>query len=164
MVDGVHVADENVGGKTEAKCMIETGVGADDAISSREFSENASIRRIAADDDDGVIDDLVLGIDATGHGRSRFVGLLAHSTLPPLALPRSGSRVGIGRHPLSPLNRELPVVFHSTCLDATRVRKVVKWRTAAAGIDVANVVLWLVGDGAGYVTGQRIEVDGGGSR
>jgi 3-oxoacyl-[acyl-carrier protein] reductase len=31
-------------------------------------------------------------------------------------------------------------------------------------IDVANVVLWLVSDGAGYVTGQRIEVDGGGSR
>ncbi|MEN9801672.1 MAG: hypothetical protein RLZ37_797 [Actinomycetota bacterium] len=31
-------------------------------------------------------------------------------------------------------------------------------------IDVANVVLWLVGEGAGYVTGQRIEVDGGGSR
>lgn len=30
--------------------------------------------------------------------------------------------------------------------------------------DVANVVLWLVGEGAGYVTGQRIECDGGGSR
>lgn len=28
--------------------------------------------------------------------------------------------------------------------------------------DVANVVLWLCGPGAGYVTGQRIEVDGGG--
>ena len=28
--------------------------------------------------------------------------------------------------------------------------------------DIAKVVLWLVGDGAGYVTGQRIEVDGGG--
>jgi len=29
--------------------------------------------------------------------------------------------------------------------------------------DVANVVLWLCSDGAGYVTGQRIECDGGGS-
>lgn len=31
-------------------------------------------------------------------------------------------------------------------------------------IDVANVVLWLCSDGAGYVTGQRIECDGGGPR
>jgi NAD(P)-dependent dehydrogenase (short-subunit alcohol dehydrogenase family) len=31
-------------------------------------------------------------------------------------------------------------------------------------LDVANVVLWLCGDGAAYVTGQRIECDGGGSR
>jgi len=31
-------------------------------------------------------------------------------------------------------------------------------------LDIANVVLWLVSEGAGYVTGQRIEVDGGGSR
>jgi 3-oxoacyl-[acyl-carrier protein] reductase len=31
-------------------------------------------------------------------------------------------------------------------------------------IDVANVVLWLCSGGAGYVTGQRIECDGGGSR
>ena len=30
--------------------------------------------------------------------------------------------------------------------------------------DVANVVLWLCSEGAGYVTGQRIEVDGGGNR
>lgn len=30
--------------------------------------------------------------------------------------------------------------------------------------DVANVVRWLVSEGAGYVTGQRIECDGGGSR
>ncbi|MEI7752997.1 MAG: SDR family oxidoreductase [Actinomycetota bacterium] len=29
-------------------------------------------------------------------------------------------------------------------------------------VDVANVVLWLCSDGAGYVTGQRIECDGGG--
>ena len=29
-------------------------------------------------------------------------------------------------------------------------------------LDVANVVLWLCSDGAGYVTGQRIECDGGG--
>jgi NAD(P)-dependent dehydrogenase (short-subunit alcohol dehydrogenase family) len=29
--------------------------------------------------------------------------------------------------------------------------------------DVANVVLWLCSDGAGYVTGQRIECDGGGT-
>jgi len=29
--------------------------------------------------------------------------------------------------------------------------------------DVANVVLWLCSDGAGYITGQRIECDGGGS-
>ena len=29
-------------------------------------------------------------------------------------------------------------------------------------IDVAKVVLWLCSDGAGYVTGQRIECDGGG--
>ncbi|MEO7397193.1 MAG: SDR family oxidoreductase [Ilumatobacteraceae bacterium] len=29
--------------------------------------------------------------------------------------------------------------------------------------DVADVVLWLCGGGAGYVTGQRIECDGGGS-
>ena len=29
--------------------------------------------------------------------------------------------------------------------------------------DVAEVVLWLCTDGAGYVTGQRIEVDGGGT-
>ncbi|MEQ1700171.1 MAG: SDR family oxidoreductase [Ilumatobacteraceae bacterium] len=28
--------------------------------------------------------------------------------------------------------------------------------------DIANVVLWLCSEGAGYVTGQRIEVDGGG--
>jgi NAD(P)-dependent dehydrogenase (short-subunit alcohol dehydrogenase family) len=28
--------------------------------------------------------------------------------------------------------------------------------------DIAQVVLWLCSDGAGYVTGQRIEVDGGG--
>ena len=28
--------------------------------------------------------------------------------------------------------------------------------------DIANVVLWLCTEGAGYVTGQRIEVDGGG--
>ena len=31
-------------------------------------------------------------------------------------------------------------------------------------LDVAKVVLWLCSDGAGYVTGQRIECDGGGSR
>ncbi|MEY3566345.1 MAG: hypothetical protein RLZ19_359 [Actinomycetota bacterium] len=31
-------------------------------------------------------------------------------------------------------------------------------------LDVANVVLWLCSDGAGYVTGQRIECDGGGPR
>lgn len=31
-------------------------------------------------------------------------------------------------------------------------------------IDVANVVLWLCSEGAGYVTGQRIECDGGGTR
>lgn len=30
-------------------------------------------------------------------------------------------------------------------------------------IDVARVVLWCCSDGAGYVTGQRIEVDGGGT-
>ena len=30
--------------------------------------------------------------------------------------------------------------------------------------DIANVVLWLCSEGAGYVTGQRIEVDGGGTR
>jgi 3-oxoacyl-[acyl-carrier protein] reductase len=30
-------------------------------------------------------------------------------------------------------------------------------------IDVARVVLWLCGDGAGYLTGQRIECDGGGT-
>lgn len=30
--------------------------------------------------------------------------------------------------------------------------------------DVANVVLWLCSKGSGYVTGQRIEVDGGGTR
>ena len=29
--------------------------------------------------------------------------------------------------------------------------------------DIASVVRWLCGPGAGYVTGQRIEVDGGGS-
>ena len=29
--------------------------------------------------------------------------------------------------------------------------------------DIAEVVLWLCSDGAGYVTGQRIEVDGGGT-
>ncbi len=29
-------------------------------------------------------------------------------------------------------------------------------------LDVASVVLWLCSDGAGYVTGQRIECDGGG--
>jgi len=31
-------------------------------------------------------------------------------------------------------------------------------------VDIANVVLWLCSEGAGYVTGQRIEVDGGGNR
>ena len=31
-------------------------------------------------------------------------------------------------------------------------------------IDVARVVLWLCTDGAGYVTGERIQVDGGGTR
>jgi len=31
-------------------------------------------------------------------------------------------------------------------------------------LDVANVVLWLCSTGAGYVTGQRIECDGGGPR
>ena len=30
-------------------------------------------------------------------------------------------------------------------------------------LDVARVVLWLCSDGAGYVTGQRIECDGGGT-
>jgi 3-oxoacyl-[acyl-carrier protein] reductase len=30
-------------------------------------------------------------------------------------------------------------------------------------VDVANVVLWLCSEGAGYVTGQRIECDGGGA-
>jgi len=30
-------------------------------------------------------------------------------------------------------------------------------------LDVANVVLWLCSPGAGYITGQRIECDGGGS-
>ena len=30
-------------------------------------------------------------------------------------------------------------------------------------IDVARVVLWLCSEGAGYVTGQRIECDGGGT-
>jgi NAD(P)-dependent dehydrogenase (short-subunit alcohol dehydrogenase family) len=29
--------------------------------------------------------------------------------------------------------------------------------------DVAQVVLWLCSDGAGYVTGQRIACDGGGT-
>ena len=33
---------------------------------------------------------------------------------------------------------------------------------ACQPFDVANVVLWLCSDGAGYVTGQRIECDGGG--
>ena len=28
--------------------------------------------------------------------------------------------------------------------------------------DIANVVLWLCSAGAGYITGQRIEADGGG--
>ena len=28
-------------------------------------------------------------------------------------------------------------------------------------VDVARVVLWLASDGAGYVTGQRVECDGG---
>ena len=31
-------------------------------------------------------------------------------------------------------------------------------------LDVANVVLWLCSEGASYVTGQRIECDGGGPR
>ena len=30
-------------------------------------------------------------------------------------------------------------------------------------VDVARVVLWLCSEGAGYVTGQRIECDGGGT-
>jgi NAD(P)-dependent dehydrogenase (short-subunit alcohol dehydrogenase family) len=30
-------------------------------------------------------------------------------------------------------------------------------------LDVARVVLWLCSPGAGYVTGQRIECDGGGT-
>ena len=30
-------------------------------------------------------------------------------------------------------------------------------------LDVANVVLWLCSDGAGYITGQRIECNGGGN-
>ena len=34
--------------------------------------------------------------------------------------------------------------------------------TSASPIDVARVVLWLCSEGAGYVTGQRIECDGGG--
>ncbi len=29
-------------------------------------------------------------------------------------------------------------------------------------LDVARVVLWVCSEGAGYITGQRIEVDGGG--
>jgi NAD(P)-dependent dehydrogenase (short-subunit alcohol dehydrogenase family) len=29
-------------------------------------------------------------------------------------------------------------------------------------LDVANVVLWLCSPGSGYVTGQRIECNGGG--
>jgi len=33
---------------------------------------------------------------------------------------------------------------------------------ACQPLDVANVVLWLCSSGAGYVTGQRIECDGGG--
>ena len=32
-----------------------------------------------------------------------------------------------------------------------------------SGLDVAKVVLWLCSDGAGYVTGQRIECNGGGN-
>ncbi len=35
---------------------------------------------------------------------------------------------------------------------------------ACQPLDVAKVVLWLCSDGAGYITGQRIEVDGGSSR
>ncbi|HRE03312.1 MAG TPA: SDR family oxidoreductase [Ilumatobacteraceae bacterium] len=34
---------------------------------------------------------------------------------------------------------------------------------ACQPLDVANVVLWLCSPGSGYVTGQRIECDGGGS-
>jgi NAD(P)-dependent dehydrogenase (short-subunit alcohol dehydrogenase family) len=30
-------------------------------------------------------------------------------------------------------------------------------------VDVAKVVLWLCSDGAGYITGQRIECNGGGN-
>jgi len=30
-------------------------------------------------------------------------------------------------------------------------------------LDVANVVLWLCSSGSGYVTGQRIECNGGGA-
>ena len=30
-------------------------------------------------------------------------------------------------------------------------------------LDVARVVLWLCSEGAGYITGQRIECDGGGA-
>jgi NAD(P)-dependent dehydrogenase (short-subunit alcohol dehydrogenase family) len=30
-------------------------------------------------------------------------------------------------------------------------------------LDVAKVVLWLCSDGGGYITGQRIECNGGGN-
>ena len=45
------------------------------------------------------------------------------------------------------------------------LRSLDRWRRSAGSAspsDIAAAVLWLCSDGAGYVTGQRIEVDGGG--
>ena len=46
--------------------------------------------------------------------------------------------------------------------DLRRLDDVSPFGRVCQPLDVAKVVLWLCSDGAGYVTGQRIECDGGG--
>ena len=67
-VDRIHVADDHVGRKAEAKSVIEAGIRADDSITGGKFPENTTIGWMTADDDDGVNDGVLLDIRAFGLG------------------------------------------------------------------------------------------------
>ena len=82
--DRVEVADEDARLEAGGAGVIEAAIGGDDGGVARDGGDGAAVeRRCTGDHDDGVV----------GHA------------FPPPALPGSGSRVGGGNRPLSPLVR-----------------------------------------------------------